>query len=73
MLPALTSFPPHGTAIVRFDITKYGTPQDAKIEKSSGLYLLDQAAKKTVLNQRFSPEIRNCVPVTGSYLYEVDY
>ena len=73
LLPALTSYNAHGTAIVRFEITEDGTPRNATIEKSSGSYLLDQAAMKTVLNQQFVPEIRDCVPVAGSYLYEVDY
>ena len=62
-----------GTAIVRFELTENGSPQNASIEKSSGSYLLDQAAMQTVLHQEFAPEIRDCVPVAGSYLYEVDY
>jgi protein TonB len=72
LLPAL-NYIPSGTAIVRFEITENGTPQNATIEKSSGSYLLDRAAMKTVLHQKFTPEIRDCAPVAGSYLYEVDY
>jgi TonB family protein len=72
LLPELT-YIPNGTAIVRFDITEDGTPRNATIERSSGSYVLDQAAMKTVLYQQFAPEIRDCVPVAGSYLYEVDY
>ncbi len=63
----------NGTAIVRFEISAAGTPQNATIEKSSGSKLLDRAAMKTVVEQRFAPEIRDCVPIAGSYLYEVDY
>ena len=73
LLPALTGYIGNGTAIVRFEITEHGTPQNATIEKSSGSYLLDQAAMKTVLDQQFAPEIRDCVPVAASHLYEVDY
>jgi periplasmic protein TonB len=72
LLPAL-NYVPNGTAIVRFELTENGTPKNATIEKSSGSYLLDQAAMKTVLHQEFAPEVRDCVPVAGSYLYEVDY
>ena len=72
LLPEL-SYIPNGTAIVRFRVTENGTPLDATIEKSSGSYVLDRAAMNTVLHQQFVPEIRDCIPVAGSYLYEVDY
>jgi TonB family protein len=72
LAPVLSGYPMNGTAIVRVDITENGTPRNATIERSSGSYLLDQAAIKTVLNQEFAPEIRDCVPVAGSYLYEVE-
>jgi TonB family protein len=72
LAPTLNGYPTNGTAIVRIEITENGTPRNATIERSSGSYLLDQAAMKTVLNQEFAPEIRDCTPVAGSYLYEVD-
>jgi TonB family protein len=69
----MSSFIPSGFAVVRFELSAGGVPLNATIEKSSGSYLLDQAAMRTVLDQEFIPEIRDCEPVAGSYLYEVDY
>jgi TonB family protein len=72
-LPSINTYNPTGTAIVRIDLTEHGTPQNPTIVKSTGAYILDEAAKKLVLSQRFAPAIRDCVAVSGSYLYEVDY
>jgi TonB family protein len=62
-----------GPAIVQFEVTADGVPQNVMTVKSTGFYQLDRAAQEVVLSQRYAPAIRGCVPVLGTYLYEVDF
>ena len=62
-----------GTAFVQVDLDETGTILDATIAKSSGEYLLDQAALQAARASTFQPELRNCKPVPGAYLYVVDF
>jgi TonB family protein len=62
-----------GAALVQFEITAEGVPENATILKSTGFYQLDDAAQQLVLSQRYAPANRDCVPVSGHYVYEVDY
>jgi TonB family protein len=62
-----------GPAMVQFDVTADGVPQNAITIKSTGFYQLDHAAKEVVLSQRYAPAIRGCVPVLGTYFYEVTF
>jgi TonB family protein len=59
--------------MVQFDVTADGVPQNAITIKSTGFYQLDRAAKEVVLSQRYAPAIRGCVPVLGTYFYEVTF
>jgi TonB family protein len=72
-MPPFTLPKAAGTAIVEIDLTAEGKPENPQIVQSTGDILYDQAAIKTVLIQQFAPEVRDCVNVKGSYLYEVDY
>jgi TonB family protein len=62
-----------GAALVQFEVAADGTPQNATIVKSTGFYQLDDAARQLVLSQSYAPANRDCMPVSGHYLYEVDY
>jgi TonB family protein len=62
-----------GAALVQFEVTADGTPQNAFTIRSTGFYQLDRAAEAVVLYQRYAPAIRDCVPVSASYLYVVEY
>jgi TonB family protein len=62
-----------GAALVQFEVTADGTPQNATTVRSTGLYLLDRAAENVVLDQRYAPAIRDCEPVSGTFLYEVEF
>jgi hypothetical protein len=48
-------------------------PKKTTTVKSSGMDLLDRAAWEVVLGQRYAPAIRDCAPVSGTYLYEIDF
>ncbi len=72
-LPSALTYNPTGTALVKIDLSADGTPVSASIVKSTGDYTLDRAAKELVLSEKFAPEIKDCVAVPGSYLYQVEY
>lgn len=61
-----------GTVYVRVLVKKDGTVGDAKIEKSSGVVSLDEAAMKLVYKCTFKPAIQNGRPVNVwvSFPYE---
>ena len=62
-----------GTTYVNVSIDPTGAIDDARIAKSSGTPLLDDAAIIAARSSQFRPEIRDCTPVGGSYLFIVDY
>jgi TonB family protein len=62
-----------GTALVRIDLTAKGTLSREALFETSGNPWLDRAALESPKTARFIPEVANCVPVAGSYLYEVDF
>jgi protein TonB len=62
-----------GTAYVQVNTDEAGNLMDASILKSSGEYVLDSAALQAAKESTFRPEVRNCVPVAGSYIFIVDF
>jgi TonB family protein len=62
-----------GTAFVQVDIDASGTLLNASIAASSGNPLLDREALTTTQLSQFRPAIVDCVPVGGTYLYEVQF
>lgn len=79
-----TAFPPElpeiarlqgtsGTAYLKIDLTPEGALANASIIQSSGSNALDQAALTAVRESSFAPEIHDCAPVGGSYVYVVDF
>lgn len=61
------------TAIVRVDLSEGGAVRKATVVASSGNASLDSAARESTLQQRYTPEIRNCANIAGSHLVEVDF
>jgi TonB family protein len=62
-----------GTARVKIDLASNGVASNPRIVESTGSDLLDRAALKSVLEQTFTPEVRDCVSVPGSYAVEVEF
>ncbi|HYZ15801.1 MAG TPA: energy transducer TonB [Candidatus Acidoferrum sp.] len=62
-----------GETVVRVDLDKSGRVQGQRLQRSSGNQWLDGAAMTTARLSRYSPEIRDCVKVAGSYLIAVAF
>ncbi|HEX3463507.1 MAG TPA: energy transducer TonB [Candidatus Elarobacter sp.] len=62
-----------GTTSVKVDLTAGGTILGASVVRSSGNVWLDSAALRATRLSSFRPEIRNCSPVAGSYIYVVQF
>ncbi len=62
-----------GTTYVQVDIDPSGAILNASIARSSGYEALDREAISATQLSQFRPEIKDCEPVGGSYLYEVEF
>jgi TonB family protein len=62
-----------GTTLVKVDLEPNGSIRDASVAKSSGAPFLDTAAVAAAKASSFSPEIHDCTPVAGSYIFQVDF
>jgi TonB family protein len=62
-----------GTTYVRVDLDATGAIIGTAVAKTSGVPLLDRAAIKAARASSFQPEVRDCTPVGGSYLFVVDF
>jgi TonB family protein len=62
-----------GTASVQVNLSATGAVLSATIAKSTGNAALDQAALLAAKQSTYKPEIKDCVPVAGAYLYRVDF
>jgi TonB family protein len=72
--PAIaTQYQLTGTTLVKVELEPNGSIRDASVAKSSGAPILDMAAVAAAKASTFSPEIRDCAPVAGSYLFQVDF
>jgi TonB family protein len=73
-IPALAaSWQLFGTTQVQVDLDTSGDVLGASVLKTSGTPLLDQAAVEATRASKFQPEIRDCEPVAGSYIFIVDF
>jgi TonB family protein len=62
-----------GVTSVKVDIDQAGAVVSTSVAKSSGIPMLDQAAVAAARASTFRPEIRDCAPIAGSYLFMVDF
>lgn len=61
---------------VQVELTASGSPQRALLLKSSGNSTIDSTAVQGALKIRYSPELHDCIPVSGTYqvrfLFDLD-
>lgn len=62
-----------GTAQIKVTLDEKGHVTDASVFKSTNNRALDNAALLAAKQSKYAPETRNCVAVTGSYLYTVTF
>jgi TonB family protein len=62
-----------GTAQVKIDLTSAGKVAAESLFTGSGNKWLDNAALVSAKLTQFTPEVRDCQPIAGSYLYEVRF
>lgn len=62
-----------GVTTLSIDLTAAGSLSGVRILTSSGNPILDEAALRSTKLTRFTPEIRNCQSVAGSYLYQIRF
>lgn len=62
-----------GTAQVQVTLSASGSVEAASIYRSTGSLILDRAAVKAARTSEYTPELRDCVPVRGIYLFTVDF
>ena len=62
-----------GQTLVQVNLDPNGAIIDTLVAKTSGVPLLDRAALAAAQASSFQPEIRDCSPVAGSYLFVVDF
>lgn len=62
-----------GTVAVRVELDASGDVLGASIQYSAGDAALDAAALEAARHSRFAPEIVDCAPHSGTYLFRVDF
>ncbi|MEO6990100.1 MAG: TonB family protein, partial [Candidatus Baltobacteraceae bacterium] len=62
-----------GRALVRVTLADDGEVVDAVIYRSSGFRAIDEPAFKAALNSTYSPSVRSCRKIGGSYLFEAQF
>jgi TonB family protein len=62
-----------GLSVIRIDLSDVGRVVDAKVMKSSGSYILDTEAIRTVKAMSYAPQLQNCAAVPGTYAVEVEF
>ncbi len=69
--PALPDRLPNGLkTLVRVQVSPSGAPMSAALYKTSGDPGFDKAVVTAAKKGAYAPEMRNCRPVAGSYLFE---
>ncbi|GAC1420297.1 MAG: hypothetical protein NVSMB5_12670 [Candidatus Velthaea sp.] len=62
-----------GTTYVKVDLAANGGVVNTSIFQTSGNAFLDRAALVAARRSSFRPEIRDCSPVDGTYLFAADF
>ncbi len=63
----------NATAMIKVDLDASGTVTGVSVYASTGSMELDRAALDAARASTYSPEIRGCQPVPGSYLFKVEF
>ncbi len=61
------------TVLVQVTIDAQGRLVDAKVYQSSNNAAIDQAALRAARQTTYSPQIANCLPVEGTYIFHADF
>ncbi|MDE2480745.1 MAG: TonB family protein [bacterium] len=69
--PTTKTSPAHGTVVLHLDISAEGTVTTHKVLESTGNKDLDLAALQAARRATYTPELIECKPVAGSYLFVV--
>jgi len=62
-----------GVAQVQVTLSPNGNVERTEIFRSTGIFALDRAALSAARMTTYRPEIRDCVPIGGSYLFTVTF
>ena len=62
-----------GTAQVQVTLSPSGSVEAAAIYQSTGVFSLDREALSAARMTRYLPEVRDCAPVGGNYLFTVTF
>jgi TonB family protein len=62
-----------GTSVVKLDLAADGHVTAQSLYRSSGNVWLDASALRSARLSGFLPETRKCRPVSGTYLYSVEF
>ncbi len=62
-----------GSAQVEVTLNPSGGVERASVFRSTGNLVLDRAALRAARISVYTAEVRDCVPVTGTYLFTVDF
>ncbi|MGB8205592.1 MAG: energy transducer TonB, partial [Candidatus Baltobacteraceae bacterium] len=62
-----------GTVQVKVTLTATGAVAGASVYRGSGNASLDNAAVKAAEQSSYTPEIEDCQPIAGSYLFRADF
>jgi TonB family protein len=58
---------------VRVDLTQTGAVRAVSIARSTGDPALDAAALEAARRSTYAPEVTDCAPQPGSYLFRVEF
>jgi TonB family protein len=61
------------TVLVEVTIGASGTLEEAKISQSSGNMAIDQSALRAARQSTYTPQLADCVPTTGSYIFHAEF
>lgn len=61
------------TAMIKVDLDATGRILGVSVYRSAGSLELDQAAMQAARQSTYSPELRDCQAVPGSYLFKVEF
>jgi len=62
-----------GTALIKVSLDAAGVVTDVSVYRSSGSGALDAAAEQAARRTAYRPQLENCEPVAGSYLFSANF
>ncbi|MGR4064662.1 MAG: energy transducer TonB, partial [Vulcanimicrobiaceae bacterium] len=61
------------TVLVEVTIGPTGALEEAKISQSSGNMAIDQSALRAARQSTYTPQLADCAPTTGSYIFHAEF